>query len=84
MITCAHDQRYQSIFFRNSCIACELAYQRSEVNRLRAEVDRLKRGEFTEAEFQFLCHNLSEDDERRFKRGCLDYQNKLFGGTHGE
>jgi hypothetical protein len=55
-----------------------------EVRRLRLEVERLKRGDFTEEEFQNLCHNLSEDDEARFKQGCLDYQKKLFGCKRGE
>jgi hypothetical protein len=34
-----------------------------------AEVERLKKGDFTEEEFQNLCHNFSEDDECRFKKG---------------
>lgn len=42
------------------------------------EIERLKRGDFTEEEFQTLCHNLPEDDECRFKQGCIDYQKKLF------
>ncbi len=32
------------------------------------EVERLRRGDFTEQEFQNLCHNFDESDERRFKR----------------
>lgn len=47
--------------------------------RLLAEIDRLKRGDFTEEEFQNLCHNFSADDVCRFRRGCLAYQAKLFG-----
>ncbi len=43
-----------------------------------AEIERLLRGEFTEEEFQNLCHNFSEDDESRFKEGCKAYQDKLF------
>ena len=46
---------------------------------LLTEVDRLKRGEFTEEEFQSLCHNFSEDDACRFRQGCVEYQRKLFG-----
>lgn len=46
---------------------------------LLTEIDRLKRGEFTEEEFQNLCHNLSTDDQERFKRGCEEYQKRLFG-----
>jgi hypothetical protein len=44
-----------------------------------AEVERLKRGDFTEEEFQSLCHNLAADDRDRFRRGCEEYQKKLFG-----
>lgn len=40
---------------------------------------RLRRGDFTEAEFQNLCHNFSECDKERFKQGCREYQAKLFG-----
>jgi hypothetical protein len=46
---------------------------------LRAEVDRLKRGDFTEAEFQSLCHGFSEEDTARFGKGCEEYQRRLFG-----
>lgn len=34
---------------------------------------------FTEEEFQDICHNLSPDDEKRFKEGCMQTQVKLFG-----
>lgn len=43
------------------------------------EIHRLKEGNFTEEEFQNLCHNFSEEDKCRFKQGCIDYQKKLFG-----
>lgn len=50
------------------------------------EYERLKEGNFTEAEFQNLCHNMKVDgkpltyeDVERFQRGCDDYQRKLFG-----
>lgn len=46
---------------------------------LRAEVERLKRGEFTPDELQNLCHNLSADDACAFLRGCRAYQLQLFG-----
>jgi hypothetical protein len=46
---------------------------------LRAEADRLKRGDFTEAEFQSLCHGFSEGDMERFGKGCEEYQRRLFG-----
>jgi hypothetical protein len=50
-----------------------------DVRILLREIERLKRGDFTEEEFQNLCHNFSEADECRFKRGCEEYQRKLFG-----
>ncbi len=43
------------------------------------EIKRLKRGDFTEEEFQNLCHNFSEEDKDKFRQGCVDYQKKLFG-----
>lgn len=44
------------------------------------EIERLKRGDFTAAEFQRLCHNLPEHCTRQvFKAGCEAYQEKLFG-----
>jgi hypothetical protein len=46
---------------------------------LEAEVERLKEGRFSEAEFQRLCHNLSGCDRRRFESGCKEYQDQLFG-----
>lgn len=52
-----------------------------KIEKLEAEITRLKRGDFTEEEFQNLCHNLSEkvEDECKFKEGCIAYQKKLFG-----
>lgn len=47
--------------------------------KLIAEIKRLKRGDFTEEEFQNLCHSLEPDDLKRFRQGCEDYQSKLFG-----
>ena len=43
------------------------------------EIERLLRGDFTESEFQGLCHNFSADDAERFWAGCVEYQQKLFG-----
>lgn len=55
-------------------------FDREVVGVLLAEIDRLKEGYFTEEEFQNLCHNLSvKDGEHRFKKGCEEYQKKLFG-----
>ena len=45
------------------------------------EIERLLSGKFTEAEFQGLCHNFSEDDADRFREGCKAYQAKLFGSV---
>lgn len=52
---------------------------RPEALILAQEIDRLRRGDFTEEEFQTLCHNFSEDDEKRFRAGCESYCAKLFG-----
>lgn len=43
------------------------------------EISRLKSGDFTEEEFQNLCHKFTEDDACRFRAGCEEYQRKLFG-----
>lgn len=48
---------------------------------LEQEIIRLKSGNFTEEEFQNLCHTFTEEDACRFKRGCTAYQEKLFGKT---
>ena len=50
-------------------------------DRMLAENERLKRGDFTEEEFQNLCHHFSEEDACRFRQGCEAYQRKLFGET---
>lgn len=50
-----------------------------DIATLRREYARLLRGEFTEEEFQNLCHNMTTDDACRFKAGCEAYQKKLFG-----
>lgn len=50
-----------------------------ELNHLRTEVERLRRGDFTEEEFQNLCHKFGEGDYERFCDGCDEYQRKLFG-----
>jgi len=43
------------------------------------ELDRLKRGDFTENEFQNLCHQFEDKDVYKFANGCVEYMNKLFG-----
>ncbi len=57
------------------CVKCLC----DENDKLHAEIDRLKRGEFTREELQNLCHNLTADDACAFKRGCELEQIKLFG-----
>ena len=46
---------------------------------VQSEIERLKRGEFTDSEFQSLCHNFQDADVERFADGCVDYMNNLFG-----
>lgn len=48
---------------------------------LEQEVARLCRGEFTEEEFQNLCHKFGPEDAQRFCQGCEHYQQKLFGSS---
>lgn len=52
---------------------------RGEVKKLLSEINRLKSGDFTEEEFQNLCHKFQEDDACRFAEGCVRYNEKLFG-----
>ena len=49
------------------------------IKLLEAEVERLKRGDFTDDEFQNLCHNLPQAKMVCFQKGCEEYQKKLFG-----
>jgi hypothetical protein len=67
----AYDWRYEK--------ELELTNLKQQLADTTAEVERLKSGDFTKEELQNLCHNLSEDDEQRFRQGCSDYQKKLFG-----
>jgi hypothetical protein len=52
----------------------------STIDGLEQDICRLREGRFTEEEFQNLCHNFGDEDVVRFKRGCEEYQRKLFGG----
>lgn len=52
-----------------------------DIFKLEQEISRLKRGDFTELEFQNLCHKFNEDDKTRFCNGCEEYQKKLFGAS---
>ena len=59
------------------CLAIEDLQRMIKV--LQHEVYRLKRGDFTEDEFQNLCHKFGEDDAVRHWRGCHEYHRHLFG-----
>ena len=51
-----------------------------EVEQLRAELDRLKSGEFTKEEVHNFCHNLeSTVSAQEFCNGCERYQQELYG-----
>jgi hypothetical protein len=54
-------------------------YDRLTREELEKEVARLKSGDFTEEEFQNLCHKFSDSDKTSFCNGCESYQAKLFG-----
>jgi hypothetical protein len=44
------------------------------------EIARLREGNFTPEEFQNICHNLPPScGPAEFRRGCRDYQRRLFG-----
>lgn len=75
-------------------LALEIQYLRSELkdwraganaeamagDEARAEVKRLKEGNFTATEFQNLCHNKEKSvTPEEFCAGCEEYQKKLFG-----
>ena len=49
------------------------------IKLLEAEVERLQRGDFTEEEFQNLCHSMPQAKMVCFQKGCEEYQKKLFG-----
>lgn len=52
------------------------------INELTSEIERLKSGNFTMEEFQFLCHNLPNNcTKESFCNGCEEYQKKLFGSS---
>src|SRR5690348_6421765 len=53
--------------------------QRSIARAAMTEIERLREGEFSETEFQNLCHCIPENDRDSFFTGCTDYQRKLFG-----
>lgn len=51
------------------------------IAELTSEIQRLKSGDFTEEEFQHLCHCIPESDRERFFQGCLDYQRQILGSA---
>lgn len=70
--------------YLESCISLYLhgmlgPYNGKMIELLIKEVERLRKGDFTEEEFQNLCHNFSTEDACRFKQGCIEYQKQLFG-----
>ena len=51
-----------------------------KIEELNKEIERLKSGNFTDKEFQDLCHTQQvQDGYTSFVNGCNEYQNKLFG-----
>jgi 8-oxo-dGTP diphosphatase len=69
--TLTHEQECKCIGL-NRCDGCRISL-------LKKEIQRLKAGDFSEEEFQNLCHNFDESDADRFALGCRDYQKLLFG-----
>lgn len=43
------------------------------------EIKRLQEGSLTNEEFHNLCHNTKCVSREEFERGCLEYQNKIYG-----
>ncbi len=74
-----HEKRFWTVDYVNDCLACQLEVTEEQLIASRAEVERLKAGRFTEAEFRNLCHGFDACDRERFAHGCIAYQRKLFG-----
>jgi hypothetical protein len=56
----------------------ERAWQAAQAEQA-AEIERLKRGEFTPEEIQHLCHRVAETvSADAFARGCAEYQRRLY------
>lgn len=53
------------------------------IAELEAENARLHAGDFTEEEFQNLCHKCDASDSLKFAEGCIAYNQKLFGENSG-
>lgn len=77
-----HDADYDEIDSENELNKLKIDNQKSEMDSLHEENIRLLKGEFTDKEFQDLCHYFSEkpDKQKEFAQGCMDYMKKLFGG----
>lgn len=59
---------------------CVLEQDGEPSELLLKENERLKSGNFSDAEFQNLCHNLPDrHDAQKFCDGCEKYQQQLFG-----
>lgn len=54
-------------------------HQAIQLGVLSRDNERLLRGEFTEKEFQNLCHNIPKEDVCKFRAGCESYQKYLLG-----
>lgn len=54
------------------------------IQALLVDRDRLLRGDFTELEFQNLCHNRGPENQQAFFDGCAAYQTQLFGISERE
>lgn len=67
-----------------SCGASEWNRMAQRLDELERENARLRRGEFTPAELQEICHNLSPNPDKReaFFEGCANYQRQVFGCAH--
>jgi hypothetical protein len=54
------------------------------MRQLSAEVTRLRQGQFTNEEFQHLCHNVDvQQGFEAFAADCAEYQHRLFGKSLG-
>jgi hypothetical protein len=69
--------RYENAEMDKADLRRQLTEEWARCGLLGDEAARLKRGDFTEEEFQGLCHNLPEECARRFGMGCVEYNRKL-------
>lgn len=57
----------------------EVVAQTKSKEEALAELQRFKEGNLTDEELQTLCHNLPPNKVCQFRKGCQEYQVKLFG-----